>query len=103
MYDYIKGTVAYLKNNAIVLDNIEFDNVTLLNTKTNHGVKFTFNNFTMLGIWTPYPKNAPFLCIEPWRGCADTTENDGNFENKRHLVKLLEKESYSFTYSFKFF
>lgn len=88
---------------AIVLDNIEFDNVTLLNTKTNHGVKFTFNNFTMLGIWTPYPKNAPFLCIEPWRGCADTTENDGNFENKRHLVKLLEKESYSFTYSFKFF
>ena len=36
-------------------------------------------------------------------GCADTTENDGNFENKRHLVKLSENESYSFTYSFKFF
>lgn len=88
---------------ALVFDNIDFNNVTLINTKTNHGVSFTFNNFTMLGIWSPYPVEAPFICIEPWRGCADTTENDGNFENKRHLVRLQEDESYSFTYSFKFF
>ena len=91
------------KYDALVFDNIDFDQLTLTNNDETHGITFTFKGFPMLGIWTPYPKNAPFICIEPWIGCADPTVHDGQFKHKTHVQTLEPSKENIIKYSFKFF
>lgn len=91
------------KYDALVFDNIDFDHLTLTNNEETHGITFEFKGFPMLGIWTPYPKDAPFICIEPWIGCADPTVHDGLFEHKTHVQTLEPSKENTIKYSFKFF
>lgn len=88
---------------ALVFDQIDFDTVTLQNKKATHGVTFQFSPFPMLGIWTPYPKNAPFICIEPWIGCADPSKHDGVFEHKKYIQVLNANEEKEIIYTWTFF
>lgn len=88
---------------ALVFDNIDFDKITLQDKKGSHGVTFNFPGFPMLGIWTPSPKRAPFICLEPWIGCADPTKHDGMFIHKKHIINLSQGEQKDITYSWKFF
>lgn len=92
----------YLKD-ALVFDNIDFDTITLQNKKHTHGVSFKFEGFPMLGIWTPSPKRAPFICLEPWIGCADPTKHDGMFIHKKHIQTLKQNEERTIKYEWKFF
>ena len=46
---------------------------------------------------------ANFLCIEPWIGCADPSNHNGNFNDKLHLIHLDKKETQLITYQIKFF
>lgn len=91
------------QNDALVFDHLDFDKLTLSNKAKNHGVTFKFNGFPMLGIWTPYPKKAPFICLEPWIGCADPTTFDGEFIHKKYLQILNPQESQEITYEWLFF
>ncbi len=88
---------------ALVFDHIDFDTVTLQNKTKTHGVKFTFDDFPMLGIWTPYPTKATFICIEPWIGCADLSNHDGKFIHKPHLIILKPEMGKEITYQWEFF
>lgn len=88
---------------ALVFDDIDFDEITLQNCSGTHGVSFKFSGFPMLGIWTPSPKRAPFICLEPWIGCADPTNHDGIFAHKKHLIYLKQSESKEIIYSWRFF
>ena len=54
--------------------------------------------FKTLGIWTPYPNKAPFICLEPWYGCADNPETDHNYLNKKDLIRLESNEIWLNTY-----
>ena len=90
-------------NDALVFDNIDFNEMTLKHKTKNQGVTFKFPHFPMLGIWTPSPKRAPFICIEPWIGCADPTVHDGTFINKKHVQKIESGQEHNITYSWKFF
>lgn len=58
------------------------------NKKNDHGVLLTIDNAPYVGIWSPYPKQAPFVCIEPWWGLADTVDSDGKLTNKFGINKL---------------
>lgn len=46
--------------------------IELKSDKTEKAVVFDYSNMPYLGIWSPYPQEAPFVCIEPWCGIADT-------------------------------
>ena len=54
--------------------------------------------FKTLGIWTPYPTKAPFICLEPWYGCADNPETNHHYLNKKDLIKLEANEIWVNTY-----
>ncbi|GHU46487.1 galactose mutarotase [Clostridia bacterium] len=78
-------------------DCVYFDTIksrsALLTSDGTHGVKVSWTGFTTLGVWTPDHKNAPFVCIEPWKGTNDykdeiTEAGVSAFENKRD-VELL--------------
>lgn len=89
----------FFKNDAIILKNIQSNQICLKNIKNEHGIKIelpTVSNlrFFYLGIWKPL--KADFICIEPWAGCADKRFFYGNFQEKEiyHILKPQQREEF---------
>jgi len=80
---------------AIVIPNIKSKSVKLVN-KNGKGIEFGYKNFNTLAIWTK--PNAPFVCLEPWKGYADHSDSDYDFLHKDDIVCLRKNESYTFGY-----
>lgn len=59
---------------------------------------FTFDrgNFPHFGIWKQ--KDAPFICLEPWHGFADTKNSSGILTEKEGLFALEPYESRDFAW-----
>lgn len=74
------------ENDAIVLKNFECRNLIIFENRIPY-LKFNLGNFPDLGIWTK--QNAPFLCIEPWFGYADSNNTSGDFL-KKEGIQILE-------------
>lgn len=55
-----------------------------------------------IGIWSPYPNRAPFVCLEPWAGIADEAGFDGDFSDKYGVNRLepLAIKSHDYTMTF---
>ena len=83
---------------TITLVDVPDRTVTLVGPQSGHGVELDFEGFDYLGIWTA-ATDAPFLAIEPWRGCATDVNESDVFEEKRGTTTLLPGETgaYSFT------
>jgi len=81
------------EKDAIILKNNTTSFVKLL--KNNELVlKIIFKDFPFLGIWTK--KDAPFICIEPWYGIADSNNANGNIYEKEGIQILdIDCEFYS--------
>lgn len=86
----------YFEIDAIVVPNIKSKYVKLVN-KNNKGILFEYNNFNTLAIWTK--PNAPFVCLEPWKGYADHSDSNYDFKSKDDIVKLKKNETCAFSYS----
>ena len=78
-------------DDAIVLKRPKSARVALRNAKNLLGVSLEYPGFPYLGIWTP-PKKAPFVCLEPWCGVADSVTSTGRIEDKEG-INLLEPEA----------
>ncbi|MBP2632434.1 MAG: aldose epimerase [Firmicutes bacterium] len=61
---------------------------TIQSTKTAHCVEISYENMPYLCVWSPTPKKAPFICIEPWGGIPDVTTASGRLEEKLAVQKL---------------
>lgn len=88
------------KSDALVFKNSTTSSLTLLkNNKPQISVHF--KDFPYLGIWTK--KNAPFLCIEPWLGIADSQSATGNLIEKEGIQKLNGNASIEKSFSIEVF
>ncbi|WP_066254234.1 aldose 1-epimerase family protein [Neobacillus drentensis] len=100
----IQLTSSLFAQDAIVYSNI--DQITLASNKSNHGVEVIFEDFPFVGIWSKYMdtngKMAPFVCIEPWYGIADTYHTTGNLKGKFGINILKPRESFQAEYKMKF-
>lgn len=65
-------------------------------------IKVKTSDFTKLGIWTPYPIKAPFICIEPWIGCADSPESNHQFITKQDIIYLDKNQEWNINFSYQF-
>ena len=72
---------------AIVLDHVPDNTVTLLGTKSGHGIKVEFPGFDYIGVWSPVGE-APFIALEPWTGHSTLTSEDDVLEHKRNITIL---------------
>ena len=72
---------------TIVIPRVRSNYVRLLN-KDNLGIKFSFPNYKSFAIWSPYKKQAPFICLEPWIGYGDRYDTNYQFNKKDDLVNL---------------
>lgn len=77
--------------------------VALKSDKSNKAVVFDYEAMPYLGIWSTYPEEAPFVCIEPWCGVADTFDTDGELSTKKGIISLKGKSSFSTEYGMTFF
>lgn len=75
------------KDDAVIFDHSQIKHVELLNPNGETEVTLDFKT-PAVGIWSPYGKEAPFVCIEPWYGIHDWAEYDGDFRDK-HLMNIL--------------
>ena len=85
---------------AIVLDHVPDNTLTLLGTKSGHGVKVEFPGFNYIGVWSA-ANDAPFVALEPWTGHATLTSEDDVFEHKRDITILapgaVDERSFTIT------
>lgn len=96
-YELLKGSdTINLKHelfyrDALVFDDLQSRKCRFVNKNSGLGVEIEFDGFDMFGIWSAV-NDAPFVCLEPWTGCATTESEDDNFINKRNLIFLDPNE-----------
>ncbi len=71
---------------AFILDGMQSSAVALKGNKTSKSVTVRFPGFPQLGIWAP--PGAPFVCIEPWYGIAESTDFSGDLTQKKAALRL---------------
>lgn len=86
------------EKDAIVVKDLQSNHLTIYK-HNNPFIKISFDNFPHLGIWTK--KNAPFLCIEPWQGYADSENTTGDLIKKEGMLHLLPNKEKNFSISFE--
>ena len=88
----------FARLDTVIFEGLRSNSVRLRHRESGRGVRVDYEGFPMLAFWTPGEKRAPFLCIEPWQGCAAVEGEGEKFTDKRHCVVLDAGESRSFTY-----
>jgi galactose mutarotase-like enzyme len=100
----IKLSNSLFAKDALIYSNI--GKVTLESNRSRHGVEVMFQGFPFVGIWSKYLDTdgtiAPFVCIEPWYGIADTYDTTGNLKEKFGVNKLDEGKTFQAEYTMKF-
>ena len=90
--DAIKLTHGSFAKDAIVLTDVPDSTLTLLGTKSGHGVRVDFDGFKFIGIWSPM-NDAPFVALEPWTGHSTLDTEDDVFEHKDNITILAPGET----------
>ena len=85
------------KDDALVFKDLKSEKVTLKSKKSEREVQIKFKDFPYLGIWSQSAE-APFICIEPWQGIADSVDSSGKIEEKEGINKLKPKAEFKSTH-----
>ncbi|BDQ12291.1 aldose 1-epimerase family protein [Sediminibacterium sp. TEGAF015] len=82
---------------ALVFKHLKSNSIELKNNHSKHGFVFSWKDFPFMGIWSA--KNAPFVCIEPWCGIADSVNTTGELRQKEGMNLLVPGETFNRTWS----
>ena len=89
-----------IENDAIVFKNPPFYSVSLSDLEGNKLVTVSSSDFHYWGFWSK--PGAPFFCIEPWAGLADSINSNGDLFHKEGIEILAPNEFKKFAYSIEF-
>lgn len=84
---------------ALVFETRGLNAYSIRSEKSSHSVTLSYKDMPYVGIWSPYPKEAPFVCIEPWFGIADTVDSNGQLNEKAGINQLGAHELFKTKYS----
>jgi len=73
-------------DDAIVFKDLKSTRISICSDKSTHGLHCDFAGFPFMGLWAA--KDAPFVCIEPWNGIADSVTHNQQLEEKEGIIKL---------------
>jgi galactose mutarotase-like enzyme len=82
---------------ALIFKNLKSRQVSLRSTKSAQVVTLSYENFPYLGLWAK--PNAPFICIEPWLGIADSADTTQNLTVKEGIQTLKANHHFSAAYT----
>lgn len=101
----IKVSHELFKNDAKIFDVQAHAQTTiaLKSKKSQHEVAVTAYNNQYFGVWSTYPLQSNFVCIEPWWGIADSENSTGFIKNKNDISRLRCGEDFMAKFDIKFF
>ena len=82
---------------TVIFRQLQSGSVSLVHRETGRGVKMDFSQFPIAAFWTK--PGAPFLCLEPWQGCAASDRETGRFQDKPFAVTLAPGEQKTLAYT----
>lgn len=85
---------------ALIFDGLNSNTVQIVNKSTGHGVEMNFSDFPMLGIWSAV-NDGPYVCLEPWTGCATLTTEGDSFTEKKGMTFLPTEGTAEFSFDVK--
>jgi len=91
------------KHPTLILENET--GVVLRSATHGREVEVAFEGFPYVGIWSPINaagKVAPFVCVEPWFGMADTSPFSGELAKKKGIELLEGGEKFVARYTMTF-
>lgn len=88
----------FAEMDTIIFSMLRSGQVSLLHRETGQGVQLDFHEFPMVAFWTK--PGAPYLCLEPWQGCAAYDNESGKFEDKPFCTTLHPGKEKCLTYAF---
>lgn len=84
-------------HDALIFKHLNSRLVHLKSEKSAEVLSMRYEGFPYMGIWAK--PQAPYVCIEPWIGIADSESSTGNLEEKEGIQTLAAQEN--FTASFE--
>ena len=88
----------FAKVDTVIFKDLHSKGVGLYHKEKGHGVHMSFEGFPMMAFWTKGKEKAPFICIEPWHGCAAFENESGIFEDKEACITILPNETKELAY-----
>jgi galactose mutarotase-like enzyme len=82
---------------ALVFKDLKSRKVTLKHQDKGSVISVTFKDFPFLGIWAK--PDAPYVCIEPWLGIADSETTNQKIEDKEGIIALNPGKIFNASYS----
>lgn len=79
-------TADLFAKDALVFKNLSSQSITIKSKNHNHSLKVHYPQFNYMGIWAKC--GAPFVCIEPWLGCADSIDKITELRDKEAIHAL---------------
>lgn len=79
-------TRSLFSEDAVILKHPRSSRVTLRQRDSNWSLSMEYPGFGFFGIWTA--PGAPFVCLEPWCGVADSVSSTGRLEEKEGIEQL---------------
>ncbi|MDO4432380.1 MAG: aldose 1-epimerase family protein [Aerococcaceae bacterium] len=89
-------------HDALIYEIDEQTEVVLTDAPSGTTIRLQAQEMPYLGIWSPYPAKAPFVCIEPWAGIADTEDATGELTNKLGIQHLAANQHNTHHYTMTF-
>ncbi len=86
----------YFEKDAIVFHYPESQFIILKSSKSGRSIRMDYPGFPYLGIWTK--AHAPFICLEPWYGIADSNDVSGEITEKPGIQLLPNSTRFLATY-----
>lgn len=90
------------ENDALIFELNSKTKISLRNDQNDYHINMILDQTPFVGLWSPYPKIANFVCIEPWWGIADDVNSNGKIEDKIGMNKLASGQTFTSGYQMSF-
>ena len=102
-FELEEGKYLHLHHDMFDQDAIVFRNtsgtVVLKSDRGEHYVRVCYPDMAYIGFWHAVKTDAPYICIEPWHGCAAVVGESGNLEDKPYVITLQPGEQKTLAYT----
>ncbi len=94
----LEVTKSFFRNDSVKIHKSQTHRAMLLDTDGEPAVTVDYKT-PVCAFWSPFGKNAPFVCIEPWYGLGDHRGFNGEFKDKPLMNHLLPGASFMSKYT----
>jgi galactose mutarotase-like enzyme len=88
----------FFRSDSVKIHKCQTHRAMLMDTNGEPAVTVDYKA-PVIAFWSPFDKQAPFVCIEPWYGLGDPRDFRGDFKDKPLMNHLLPGASFMSRYT----